>query len=247
MGGRRGERAGTVCRSRTSRGAWPWSFLAASRSEPGASPRSPPRPRKKRSRRRIPRGGACPSVWAGGRRKCSRMAMARNMDTRMAVATNPNDTALTPLSSCRHRISSSAAAAAAAAGTTAGGIARPARATTAIVVPVSGDAGHGPRLRCAIAGSLRSSRVWWSGVGWLPNPNSDLWSSWLSLPRRRARRVSQPGAWERREGTGDRDLRGGKGIRHVAYVIYVLKYTLQINNIHCKTSLCTTLYTTTYK
>lgn len=34
------------------------------------------------------------------------MAMARNMDKRMAVATNPNDTTLTPLSSYRHRISS---------------------------------------------------------------------------------------------------------------------------------------------
>jgi hypothetical protein len=168
MGGRRGERVGTVCHSRTSRGVWPWSFLAASRSELGAAARSPPRPRKKRSRRWIPRGGACPSVWARGQRKCSRMAMARNMDTRMAVATNPNDTALTPLSSFHHRISSSAA------GTTAGGIASPSRATAAIVVPVSDDAGHGPRSRCAIAGSLRSSRVWWSGVGWLPNPNSDL-------------------------------------------------------------------------
>lgn len=81
----------------------------------------------------------------------------------MAVATNPNDTALTPLSSCRHRISSAAAAAAAAAddvapGPAAEAIAGP-RTMAAILVPVS----HGPRR--AIAGSLRSSVGVWEWLG----------------------------------------------------------------------------------
>jgi hypothetical protein len=53
------------------------------------------------------------------------MAMARNMETRMAVATNPNDTALTPLSSWCHRISSCVAAADPAPGHAAGAIAGP--------------------------------------------------------------------------------------------------------------------------
>jgi hypothetical protein len=103
MDGQRGERAGTVCCSHTSRGVWASSFVAASRSTLWPAPRSPPRPRKRWRLWRIPWGGACSSVCSRGWRKCSRMAMARNMDTRMAVATNPNDTALTPLSSCLHR------------------------------------------------------------------------------------------------------------------------------------------------
>jgi hypothetical protein len=50
-------RAGTICHIRTLRGVWPWSFVATSRSTPGAAPRSPPRPRKRRIpgvRRRVP-------------------------------------------------------------------------------------------------------------------------------------------------------------------------------------------------
>jgi hypothetical protein len=62
MDGQRGERAGTVCRSHTSRGVWASSFVAASRSTLGPAPCSPPRLRK--------RGGGGGSPGAAHARAC---------------------------------------------------------------------------------------------------------------------------------------------------------------------------------
>ena len=120
----------------------------------------------------------------------------------MAVATNPNDTALTPLSSCRHRISSAAALAP---GTDAGAIAGP-RATAAILVipsPATPVTARDAPLLAPFASS--------GGVEWLGFRNRNLYG----VPGFLCRVVARV-AWVS-GGVGEdyrRGLRGERGAEH---------------------------------